>query len=113
MWQHDGGTYCVPARGIPAGFRPMEWREPHGALLMCHRILILFYLLYCQNITCSGDTQLREVWEEKMVVHVGVQSETGLPVHHADNVESLLNVSLVSLFLHTLNLDLAKIKPAA
>lgn len=48
-----------------------------------------------------------------MVVHVGVQSETGLPVHHADNVESLLNVSLVGLFLHTLNLDLAEIKPAA
>lgn len=46
-----------------------------------------------------------------MVVHVGVQ--IGLPVHPAENAESLLNVSLVGLFLHTLNLDSAKIKPSA
>lgn len=76
-------------------------------------MLILIYFLYCQNATCSGDTQLRQVWEEKTVVHVGVQREIGLPVHHAENVEPLLNVSLVGLFLHTLNLDSAKIKPAA
>lgn len=48
-----------------------------------------------------------------MLVDVGVQREIGLPVHSAENVESLLNVSLVGLFLHTLILDSAEIKPAA
>lgn len=77
---------------------------------MPYSINIVLFSLLPEHIFWGG-TQLREVWEEEMVVHVDVQ--IGLPVHPAENAESLLNVSLVGLFLHTLNLDSAKIKPSA